>query len=247
MEFLEEESGPPVRIGCDMGQVTDPSTIALAEITSVDRGRKKTVWRQRALYTITGKRTIDEEVEVPYLESSYRFPLIEQIALGTRYREVARRISDIACSKMLLGRNVAIYVDQTGVGRPITESLQDELASRKRGQEITVYPITFITGDDYNEERGKMGKGYLAARLSLLMEQHLLHFTKGSPWAEALRSQLATFNRRMNERGYAQYGAFGSGQHDDLVIACGLCTLEDQDQGMDDAEIVRALRMYRGY
>lgn len=242
------ESHPPVRIGCDLGQVDDPSTIALAEVTYVDRGRRRMKWIKHTLYTMTGRRNLDEEVEIDDPNADYRFPLIEQIALGTRYRDVARRIADIACAPRLAGRDVSIYCDQTGVGRPITEMLQDELSQRRRGEEIALYPITFVTGEEYNRAHGKMGKGYLAARLTLLMEQHLLHFPKDSPYAESLRSELLTFQRRMNERQHEQFGAFGAGAHDDLVIAVGLCTLEEYERnsGVED-EVAELLLTYRGY
>jgi hypothetical protein len=251
-QYQEEEPAIPERplihVGCDVGQVSDASTIAVARLYSKDVGNKKRIWQRFKTLTATGPRSIDKPVEVPDLAVLYTFLMFSSVPLGTRYRTVAKLVLDVGCDTRFAGCDVHIFIDRTG-HRPIYEELEDDLPRRRCPHPITLHPISFTGGDDYSPERGSLSKEYLASRLSLLFEQELIRFPKASREVGELKRQLAVYEKRKNERtGNTQYGAFQAGAHDDLVTCVGLATLDPARDEIDmlDRDIAEALQTYLG-
>ncbi len=248
-EREETSERPVIHVGCDIGQVVDKSTIAVARLTPKDVGNTRTVWQWAKTRTMTGLRRISRQVEVPDLATLYEFLLFASVPLGTRYKDVAHKVLNVGCDKRFAGCDVHIFVDRTG-HRPIFEEMEDELPRRGCPHPVTLHGITFTGGDNYDQERGSLSKEYLASRLTLLFEQGLVKFPKGAREGSELKRQLAVYEGRKNERtGNSQYGAFQSGTHDDLVTAVGLATLDPrrEELGWLSSDLVEALQAYRGY
>jgi hypothetical protein len=135
---------------------------------------------------------------------------------------------------LLAGRERRVFIDQTGVGRPIVELVSDAIvahpeASATNGGSITMRPITFTSGMEYDANTGKMGKAYLVSRLQALSQADPVRVIvpEGHREAAALLRELKDYSLKVSQDGADTYGALKIGQYDDLATALGLAVLED--------------------
>lgn len=211
--------------GADIGQKVDPSAIAVA--------------------LQTGDPT------------DYMVPFMGRLPLGTHYQAVAARIIEVvrgAVSQVRQPRwadgtdgypvgwllssgwdfrvSVVLTVDITGLGAPVFELIERELADH--GEETRLkyraqlVGATFTHGDRLtNTDTGiSVGKAYLCSRLQALIRGNRVHLAR-TPEADAMRRELLDYEIRVDTDANDRYGAFRVGSHDDLVTALGLCVLRD--------------------
>jgi hypothetical protein len=165
-------------IGLDIGQRRDPTAICVAETERRQAGTRK----------------------------DYHFLVrhLERLTLGTSYPAIAQRLVQIEAQ--ILQRTAAppdLYVDATGVGRPVVDLLQDDLPHSK-----VIHSVT-------------LGKAYLVSRLQTLLQTGRLHLPR-TPESEILAQELLDYQIRVDEKANERYGDFKVGSHDDLVTAMGL-------------------------
>jgi hypothetical protein len=178
-------------IGIDIGQKRDPTAIAVAEID---------------------RREVEERSEAHFL-----IRYLKRLPLGTPYPEIARRIGEVASRAASRADGaVTVYVDATGVGKPVV----DLVAERWRGRIVSVY---FTHGNRRTAEGDKivLGKALLVSRLQALLQAGRIHLPESSE-AHALAQELDDYEIRVSEDAHDKYGAFRVGTHDDLVTALGL-------------------------
>src|SRR5688572_24710330 len=95
-----------------------------------------------------------------------------------------------------------VYVDTTGAGEPIYESL------KKAGIHAAAYPFT------------QKSKSALVDNLSLLLEERSIVLPRADLWPEGV-DELEAFEYSVSENGNVRTGA-PSGYHDDCVVALAL-------------------------
>jgi hypothetical protein len=120
--------------------------------------------------------------------------------------------------------SLTVYVDATGVGKPVV----DLLAERLKGTRLI--PVYFTHGDQrlHDGNRGiKLGKAWLVSQLQVLLQTGRLHLPRTSE-AHVLAQELQDYEIRVDENGRESSGAFKVGTHDDLVTALGLAVQKDQ-------------------
>lgn len=180
-----------IAIGLDIGQKRDPTAVCVAEIHE-----------RRA-----AERT----------EFHFQVRHLERLPLGTRYPKVAERVGEIGAKVMQkTGSTPRLYVDATGVGKPIVDLLEE-----KGVQPVACY---FTHGDRRTEKSGReivIGKAYLVSRLQALLQTGRLHLPQTEE-ARVLAQELHDYEIRVDENANDRYGAFRVGTHDDLVTALGL-------------------------
>jgi hypothetical protein len=211
----------PVILGVDIGQVTDPTALVLAEPQEIDTGRKI-----ETLQHGDGSVTVEPEKATLY---DVRF--VSRLRLRTRYEEVASRIAEVvgrlrdprAWGEGAEHRQVHVLIDSTGVGRPIVDLVRAALLGVQR----TSITAATITATDHAEgslfsHEVRVGKQYLASRLATLIEQKLIVLPE-SEEARALMEELKNFQQKVSDAG--RFGAEARTGHDDLVIALGLAVL----------------------
>lgn len=186
-----------VVMGVDIGQQRDPTAVAVVESERrAAAGRPETHFLVRHL---------------------------ERLALGTPYPAVIDRISQVAAAVVeRTGRAPRVYLDATGVGTPVVNSL------RAAGLKHLV--AVYFTAGDRRVVKGSevgLGKAWLVSRLQALLQFGRLHLPKTAE-AEALAGELLDYEIRVSENGNDTYGAFRVGTHDDLVTALGLAVQEEQ-------------------
>jgi hypothetical protein len=199
--------GSIVSIGVDIGQKVDPTAIAVVEAV-----RKDGEWVFLTRH-------------------------LERLQLGTPYRDVASRTSEIVAGvrrRMIDDGAVArgrleplaltLYVDATGVGAPIVEMLKERIDRRS----CTIRAVYFTHGDRLTrrEDGLSLGKAYLVSRLQALIQSGRIELPRTRE-AEELAEELLDYEIRIDEDGNDKYGAFKVGTHDDLVTALGLATFKD--------------------
>ncbi len=186
-------------LGVDIGQTRDPTAIAVAEIE----------FRESELATLQR-------------ESHFMIRHLERMPLGTPYPDVSKRIDRI-CEAVFkrTGQRPDIFVDATGVGKPIVDQLHASSSFAK-----WVHAVYFTRGNRRvevpNERRVSLGKAFLVSRLQMLFQGQRIHLPPGHREGHALVRELLDYEIRVGENANEKYGAFRVGAHDDLVTALGL-------------------------
>ncbi len=240
LDQIHKQLYNPVCVGIDVGQIHDPTAIAVAEVSQHDTGK----WRygekpQPSHYTDMGIFVPAKDV-YPILVSEYTIRHIRRLPLGTGYPDVAIHLADMLCSPLFADRDVRVLIDVTGVGRPVYEDLQKEIETRKYGiwnrdgtfqpgqgemRSLLLKPITFSAGEKYNRSTGVLAKAYLVSRLQSLLQGGRVH---GPDTAEmkATIEELRVYEIKVTDDGKDSYGA-STGKHDDLATAMSLAVLEN--------------------
>ena len=200
-------------IGVDIGQVRDFSALVVAELE--------------------GDRFVIRHVE--------------RVRLGTAYPQVADRIRQVyegAVEQIApeVGRHhllppgqalekakesVFIRVDMTGVGRGIFDLVRERLGP------VNLTGVSLTSGEKCSvgvrAKEGTCSKLYLVSRLQALIATGRIVLPETEE-ARALAQELLDFELRVTSDASLTFGAFRTGQHDDLVVALGLACLLDSDK-----------------
>src|SRR5262249_47623943 len=144
---LPRRPEPEYCMGLDLGQQSDPTTIAVAEKVQVP----------------TGKPMLERGAPT---ESHYHLRHIERMPLGTPYPTVVARVVELVPQPPLCGA-VSLAVDGTGVGLPVV----DMLKAAPLG-DTPLYPVLITSGDHENHERGiyHVPKRTLVANLQVFLQ-----------------------------------------------------------------------------
>ena len=191
--------------GVDVGQVNDPTAIAIVE-------RVQAVPRQTDLHF--GLRELAEEQarEVP-VQLNLRH--LERIPLGTLYPAqieiVQKRLRDPRV------RGVRTFLDMTGCGRPVFDMFKEaELP------DLSGVMITGARGAPTRQPYGwNVGKSELVTRVQVEFQSGRLRIGRGISDALTLVRELKEFQVVINKAGTTTFNA-RDGQHDDLVLALAI-------------------------
>lgn len=152
-------------------------------------------------------------------EYSYAVRHLRRFPLGTPYPQICHEVRALVLRPPLVGK-VQLVVDATGVGRPVLDIF------RKAQLGHGVIGISIHGGDNVSREPAVSGyrvpKRDLVSNLQLLFQARRLKISKDLPEAEVLAQELRSFRVQITESGNDTYGAWRSGEHDDLVLAVSL-------------------------
>lgn len=224
------EARNPVAIGCDIGQLRDPTAIAVTEVVQMETGKLRQVEHVPAHLGPDG-RWVNAKYAEPVMATDYTVRFVRRLPLGTSYPDVALYIADLLCSPLLADRKVRLLMDVTGVGKPVYDDLKGEIGLRreelrKARCDVQLQPISFVHGERYNRSLGTLGKAYLVSRLQSLLQGRRVH-APDTPEVKAMLEELRVYEIKVDQDGHDTYGAFKVGTHDDLATSLGLSVLED--------------------
>lgn len=214
----------PVTVGIDVGQIHDPTALAVAEVKQKHTGKYRYVEPIPAHFDENGQWVGPHDAD-PVMVSEYTIRHITRLPLGTSYPDVALHIATLLCNPMFARRDVRVLIDVTGVGRPVYDDLRKEIDLRKEARHVQLRPISFAHGEKYNRSTGILGKAYLVSRLQSLLQGGRVH----GPDTHEMRmtiEELRVYEIKVDQDGKDTYGG-ASGKHDDLATALGLSCLED--------------------
>jgi hypothetical protein len=176
-------------IGLDLGQTNDFSALCVVERPARGAPGAKAVPRAYALRHLV------------------RYPL------GTAYTEIVPQVVQVATTPPLRGS--PLVVDQTGVGRALVDMLKRSYAGGR------VIPVTVTAGHatTASDDGFHVPKKELVTRLQLLLQGGRLKIARDLPFADILLTELQNFRVKITAAANEVFGAFGSGQHDDLVFS----------------------------
>jgi len=194
-----------VTIGVDIGQKRDPTAVCVSEIVErIQTPPEYEFWQE------------------PEVETIYLIRFLERLPLGLSYPKIAERLAEIAegVRFKMPDADVRLYVDQTGVGAPVVDSLRERI-------DLPLIGVTLAAGEKLTVKgnEARLGKAFLVSRLQVLLQNGRIRLPKTAE-AEELARELLDFEIKVDQDGTDRYGA-KVGSHDDLTIALGLSILFD--------------------
>jgi hypothetical protein len=186
--------------GLDLGQKQDPTALAMVEWRECPGARDAATFEYRK-------------------ETSLSLRYLERMPLGTPYPEVVYRVGCMMRSQQLAdGEQRHLVVDGTGVGPPVVDLL------RREDLQSQLWPVTITSGDTerYADEYYRVPKRDLIVGLQVLMQQGGLQIAEGMKEGATLVKEMAEMRVKISGSGGEQFGAWRSGEHDDLVLAVAM-------------------------
>lgn len=207
-------------IGLDLGQQRDYTAISVTDRVFAPTGKE-----------VEGERwdpRLDAyfPARVPEVAVQYRVRHLERPRLGTPYTEIVERVVEVVKA---LGGTPVLCVDNTGVGRPVTDMLWRTLEEQLKGTttKVTPCPITITGGDSVsrNPDGGgwRVPKRDLISTSLVLLQDGRLKIAEALDLRETLVRELLNFRVKINiSTAHDSYEAWREGDHDDLVLSVAL-------------------------
>jgi hypothetical protein len=145
----------------------------------------------------------------------YQCGYLERLKLRTSYPDICKHIN--ALMKRSEFNEPKVFVDWTGVGKPIVDMLCDEIGQRP-------YAV-MITGGEYvgiDSRNFKVPKRDLISNLLLHAQDERLSFADGLPFWKATLDELSRLKVKISLSGHDSYEMWREGAHDDLALALAL-------------------------
>lgn len=155
----------------------------------------------------------------PVYEHSYAVRHLERLAAGTPYPEQVAKTKELVSRLEKQNGRVSLIVDQTGVGRPVTDMLR-AVKLRPSVAVITAGDTPTREGDEY-----RVPKRDLVSSAQVLLQSKRLTIAASLPLAQALISELLAFKATITlqqENTSAPPEPWRERSHDDLVLAVAL-------------------------
>ena len=185
-------------IGLDLGQVHDPTALAILEISEILIGRSLVTYDP-----VTIRR------------ASFRH--LERLPLGLDYPTMVEHVRRVVSRPELSGRTTLV-VDATGVGRPVVDLL------RRAHLTCRLMPVTITAGDRETSDSTtwRVPKRDLITGLLVLLQREEIDICGHLPASETLVKELSNIRIKVSLAGHDTYGAWREGEHDDPVLAAAL-------------------------
>ncbi len=186
--------------GLDLGQKQDPTAMAVVEWREYDGAWDAVAFTHRK-------------------ETSLSLRHLERMPLGMPYPEVVYKVGCTMRSQQLAGgERRHLVVDGTGVGPAVVDLLRQEDLKSK------LWAVTITGGDTerYADEYYRVPKRDLIVGLQVLMQQGGLQIAAGMKEGSTLVREMSEMRVKISGSGNEQFGAWRSGEHDDLVLAVAL-------------------------
>jgi hypothetical protein len=224
--------------GLDLGQQADPTALILLECTRTVVYPKPSGqgWTFRNLdgsdpvqYAFDGATFTQQPSHwrpMPKREpAQYTVRTIHEYPLKTPYVAI---VEDVQRMVAHLGREqrLTLFVDQTGVGRPVCELFERALGG-------IVMPVTITSGHSVSREGGAyhVPKKDLIGAVQLVLEQQRIRFPKLSLNARKLVKELQNYEYRITAHANIVYNPRQDSVHDDLILALSMPIWWSERQG----------------
>lgn len=205
-------------VGVSLGQAQDTTALCILEQTKRDTGDMLHGLPSMTWYE--GGQKIGGEVDTyPVYEHSYAVRHLERLVAGTHYPEQVAKTKELVTRLEKQNGRISLIVDQTGVGRPVTDMLR---AAKLRPK------AAVVTGGDTPSQEGneyRVPKRDLVSSAQVLLQSKRLTIASSLPLAQALVSELLAFKATITlsrENSSAPPEPWRERTHDDLVLAVAL-------------------------
>ena len=182
-------------LGLDLGQMGDPTALAVLERDMVLVGHK--------------------------LEPRFVVRFLERVPLRTPYPTIVRGVK----TRLLeLREPCMLVVDQTGVGRPVVDLFRETTLTpghKMTPVGITITAGKKIKPTERWDE-WHVPKRDMILCLQVTIQQQRLVMPRTLPEGETLIKEAENFSYKLSQAGNDLYGAWREGQHDDLLLAVAI-------------------------
>ena len=203
-------------VGLDLGKSQDFTALAVNQVFHAERRR----WQRTRFEPTAGVVSTCDVM-------SSRFVALHRYPLGTPYPDVYRSVASVLHQLPARERPPELVVDKTGVGAPVVDAMR-EMGLKPVAVAITAGRVQNMVHDhDYT-----VPKALLASHLDIALQEERLKLTNGSPYSEALRTELRGFHAKIKANGNVSLEAWREGVHDDLVLAVALAVWRAENPPM---------------
>lgn len=200
---------PRLLAGLDLGQVSDPTALALAE--------------REMILGPTGR-----------MEPRFLVRFLERVPLRTSYPDVKRGVRKRLTA---LGEPCSLILDATGVGRAVADIFKDPATDDEQQAETAMHPrfrlprrlapicITLTAGLQATQVsyfEWHVPKRDVVMTFSVALQQNRVWVAEALPDAATLLKEAHNFTWKPTKAGNDEYGAWREGQHDDLLLAVAI-------------------------
>jgi len=196
-------------VAVDLGQSSDPTAIAVLQHSTGVLDPNSELER----HTNTGDKP---QVPAEYVDVRH----LERLPLGMSYPATVEHVKDLLARPPLCGdvrtNTAELVIDQTGVGAAVGDIFVEAGLKPIR--------VTITAGNDaICSKRGcwHVPKTVLISTVDAMLHTGTLRIAARLNDAEAMRSELLDFRRKLSDAGRATYAA-RTGSHDDLVLAVSI-------------------------
>ena len=144
---------------------------------------------------------------------------IERLPLGMSYPDQVQRIAAIVSSPEL-ARDALVAVDGTGVGRAVTDLLQDAL--RPPRAPLVAITITGGVTASHKKSRWSVPKRDLIGGAQVALQSKRLKIASALENAQLLVDELTAYRVTLSEDGRENFGNGREAPNDDLVLALSI-------------------------
>src|SRR5581483_261287 len=137
------------------------SAVCVAEVIQKESGRFRYREPKGAYFNQAGDYVLMDLGADPVMQSQWIIRSIRRLPIGLSYPKQAIYLAEMLCNPLLANRQVRLLMDVTGVGRPVYDSLIEEIYLRKEARHLKLKPVSFTHGETYNKKTGSLGKAYL--------------------------------------------------------------------------------------
>lgn len=206
---LNPHRPPRLLAGLDLGQLSDPTALALA---------------QREMILGPAGR----------LEPRFLVRFLERVPLRTSYPDVVRGVRKRLTA---LGEPCSLILDNTGVGKAVADIFKEPVTAEDQEHEALLHPtwrlartllpvqITLTAGLHAKQEswwEWHVPKREVIMTFSVALQQNRVWVAEALPDAATLLKEAHNFQWKPTKAGNDEYGAWREGQHDDLLLAVAI-------------------------
>lgn len=199
---------PAYLVGLDLGQVNDPTALAIMEIQ----------FNVGLQHLYLARHLQRFELGTPYPD------IVEQVgALLTKlprplaWREEMRRLQALR-SRQPVPPLYRLIIDNTGVGRPI-----GDMFARLAPRPVRVTLTTGHMVSQHEQDEFTVPKRDVVCAFQLVIESRRFKTPRSSPEASTLVKEALNFEYKLSTKtGDDTYGAWREGTHDDLLLAAAM-------------------------
>jgi hypothetical protein len=193
-------------VGLDLGQTKDFTALAVLE--------------KSPLLDAKGYLVRDQDGR---LLDAYDCVHLGRYPLGTAYPAIVADVAALARRSELKparGDNLALAIDQTGVGGAVVDMF------RREKMPAEVVGVTIASGSGSRlEENGKkavVSKIELVGQVQSFLQTGRLKIVPSLKFASLLKAELLNFQVKVTPSANEVFGTWREGQHDDLVLAVAM-------------------------
>jgi hypothetical protein len=189
-------------VGLDLGQAGDYTAIAVVEKVGQFETEQQTVREGAITYT----KPVQVELP-PHLYCRQ----LARADIGTKYPQIVRNTTAMLAMPELEG--ATLVVDGTGVGRAVIDMFLEA------GLKPKAVHVTSGTNSHFENGYWRVPKKDLVAAAVAPLQDKRLLFTATSPLNEILAKEMMNFKIKITEAANETFGAWRSGENDDLIFA----------------------------